>query len=232
MDRVDFQYWVDYVVENGVKPPRLVVEGKGFEDWRSRVSLARWLSRQSYGKLEPAIKLFSSIINVSVTEPEDIENKAWALLDLGLCTWLVEENAIKALTYIDMSIALAESIQVKFDFITRGELWSKRWHLLVQSGNWIEAIKEANEKIEKQLGKGHSSNSYLFYSYEIKAQVAYEQGDMHLALWNYYQALAFFPHEHEDMNQLEQIWKNREANSQKAYEDMQALTQHEVCWDM
>jgi tetratricopeptide (TPR) repeat protein len=219
-------------MENGLKPLRIVVEGKGVDDWKSRVSLARWLSRQRYGKLEPAIKLFSSIINVAVTEPDDIENKAWALSDLGLCIWLVEENATKALTYMDMSIELAENTQAEFHFITRGELWAKRWQLLVKSGNGERAINEANDKIAKEFRMGFQSNSYLFHSYELKAQVAYEQGDIDSALCHYYQALASFPHEYEDMNQLGEIWENRQDNPQKTFDDMQSLTHHEVCWDI
>ncbi|KYZ75531.1 hypothetical protein AXX12_12520 [Anaerosporomusa subterranea] len=232
MDREEFRYWVDYVMEDGLKPPRIVVEGNGVDDWKSRVSLARWLSRKRYGKLEPAIKLFSSIINVGVTEPEDIENKAWALSDLGLCIWLVDEDAAKALTYLDMSIELAESTQAEFHFITRGELWAKRWQLLVKSGNGERAINEANDKIAQEFRMGLKSNSYLFHSYELKAQVAYEQGDIHLALCHYYQALAFFPHEYEDMNQLGEIWENRQDNPQETFDDMQNLTHHEVCWDI
>lgn len=232
LDREEFLFWVDYVVENGLKPPRIVVEGKGVDDWKSRIILARWLSRQRYGKLEPAIKLFSSIISVPVIEPEDIENKAWALSDLGLCIWLAEEDAAKAFTYIDMSIELAESTPAEFHFITRGELWAKRWQLLVQSGNWMEAISEANEKIAMEFRTGIKSNSYLFHSYELKAQVAYEQGDIPLALCHYYQALAFFPHEYEDINQLEEIWEKRGVNPQKTFDDMQSLTHHEVCWDI
>ncbi|MDP4127344.1 MAG: hypothetical protein Q8912_10405 [Bacillota bacterium] len=223
---------MDYVVKNGLKPPRIVVEGRGLDDWKSRVSLARWLSRQRYVKLEPAIDLFSSIIDVAVTEAEDIENKAWALMDLGHCIWLVEEDVTKALRYIDMSIELAESTQAEFHFITRGELWAKRWNLLVQSGKWMEAIHEANEKIAMEFRIGLKNNSYLFYSHELKAQVAYEQGEIHSALCHYYQALEFFPHEYEDMDQLEHIWENRDTNPQKAYEDMQNLTRHEVCWDI
>lgn len=232
MDREEFQYWVDYVMKNGLKPPRIVVEGKGLNDWKSRISLARWLSRQRYGQLEAAIDLFSSIINVTVTEPEDIENKAWALADLGHCIWLVEEDAAKALTYIDMSIELAESTQAEFHFITRGELWAKRWQLLVRSGNWMEAINEANGKIAMEFRTDLKSNSYLFHSFELKAQLAYEKGEIHSALLHYYQALEFFPREYEDMDQLEEIWGNREANSQKTYEGMQKLTHHEVCWDI
>lgn len=232
MDRDEFRYWVDYVVENGLKPPRIVVEGKGLDDWRSRVSLARWLSRQRYGKLKPAMELFSSIVDVAVTEPEDIENKAWALADLSQCSWIVEEDVAKALKYIDMAIELAESTQSEFQFITRGELWARRWELLVLSGKQLKAINEANDKIAMEFRVGFKSNSYLFCAHELKARMAYEQGDILAALSHYYQALAFFPHEHEDMDHLEQIWENRTTDPQKAYEELQNLTRHEVCWDI
>ena len=131
-----------------------------------------------------------------------------------------------------MAIELAESTQAEFQFITRGELWAKRWKLLVLLGNQSQAINEAHEKIAGKFRTGFKSNSYLFYGYELKAETAYEQGDILAALSYYYQALSFFPHEHEDMDQLEHIWENRTVDPQKAYEEMKRLTHHEVCWDI
>ena len=46
MDRKEYQKWVDYVVNNGLKPPRVIIEN--YDSWINKLSLARFLSRSGY----------------------------------------------------------------------------------------------------------------------------------------------------------------------------------------
>jgi tetratricopeptide (TPR) repeat protein len=230
VDKEEFDQWVDYVTEK-YPIPRLLFK-KGIDDWKSRVTLARALSRQKINRLEPAIELFNSIIDIDVEEPDDIENKAWALQDLGKCIWILEKDAIKALKYISMSIGLAESIQDRFSFVERGELWYDRWLLLEQLDQGDKALNEANQKLA-ELDLNLTRNSYLYYAFRFKADLLYRQGDIEQALKCLYQALNYFPDDYDNMDNLEELWTKRHDDIRKTYEKMKELTHYTyLCWDI
>lgn len=231
MDKKEFDKWVNYVAEKGMQIPNVLIK-RGVDDWQTRILLARTLSRKGVEKLEPAIDLFYSILDVKVTEPEDVENKAWSLYDLGMCIWSVEKDATKALKYVDMSIQLAESIQDDFVHINRGELWYGHWWLLSHLNQTGQAIKDAN-KIIAERDTELRNNSYLYYAYKFKSELAHKQGDIDQALEFLYQALIYFPDDYDNRSELEELWINRNADKQKTYEKMEELTHFtHLCWEV
>ncbi|WP_094604515.1 hypothetical protein SPSIL_052440 [Sporomusa silvacetica DSM 10669] len=230
MNSSEFEAWIEYVIEK-YSMPRLLFK-KGIDDWKARVFLGRALSRKSINKLEPAMDLYYSIVDIEVIEPEDIEDKAWVLWELGLCIWHIEEDANKAIKYIDISIQLAESISDKFSFIERGEVWYDRWWLLHHIDQTDRAMLEANQKISERDAE-LKNNSYLYYAYRFKAELSYEQGDIDQALAFLYQALTYFPDDHNTMANLQQLWEKRNNDKEKTYKKMDELTQHpHVCWEI
>ena len=81
-----------------------------------------------------------------------------------------------SLQHINQAIELAESTDFLYKYILRGELWADRWNLLHKMNLTSEAEAEADERIEfyKDIPVAH--NSYLYYGYRFKAQLAAERG--------------------------------------------------------
>ncbi|WP_378956273.1 hypothetical protein [Pelosinus sp. sgz500959] len=230
MNNSEFEKWVDYIVEKTAMPKAFFENG--INDWKARILLGRALSRKNINKLDPAMDLYYSIVDIEVTEPEDIENKAWALWELGLCIWHIEEDANKAIKYIDMSIQVAEYIPDKFPFVERGELWYDRWWLLNHIDQADKAMLEVNQKISERDVR-FKNNSYLYYSYRFKADLSYKIGDIDQALAFLYQALAYFPEGDNTIANLQQLWENRNNDKEKTYKEMDELIQHpHVCWEI
>lgn len=232
MTKDEYQKWVDYVIKNGLKPPRAIVEGQGYDDWRSRIMLARFLCRNSYRQLEPAIKLYKSVLDIKVTALEDVEQKAWAMQDLGLCIWYLLNDARQALHYIDMAVNLAESVKGEFYFIARGELWLNRWQLLSKLGEVELAIKEADEIILSKKLLHYKNNSYLYYAYKFKAENELNNNNLEQAVNFLKHALSFFPHENDSLQKLDEIWNDKSQEPSEIYTAMNKLTTKVVYWDI
>ncbi|MDF2564406.1 MAG: hypothetical protein K0Q53_801 [Massilibacillus sp.] len=177
MTKNEFEQLVDFVATTGIKPPRVLFIG-GFEDWHTRASLAKFLYHPAYSKFDAAIELFESVIDVQVNTPEDIEHKAWSLRYLSSILRKKKGNLLDALTYIDSSIALAESIDFNYHIINRGELWAERWIILNFLHQTNIALAEANQKIAEHHSKFAKNNSYLYNAYRFKSQVAGAQGNI------------------------------------------------------
>lgn len=230
MNNSEFEAWSKYVIEKYPMPTLLFKNG--IDDWKARILLGRALSRKSINQFGPAMDLYYSIVDIEVIKPEDIENKAWALWDLGLCIWHIEEDANKAIRYIDMSIQLVESISDKLSFIERGQLWYDRWWLLHHIGLTDKTTLEANQIILERDAE-LKNNSYLYYAYKFKADLSYEQGNLDQALVLLYKALTYFPDNYNKTANLQQLWENRNNNKEKTYKQMDELTQHaHVCWEV
>ena len=94
-----------------------------------------------------------------------------------------------ALRHIDLAIELAESTDFLYKYILRGELWADRWNLMHRMDMTQDAEAEADERIAAYQDIPALHNSYLYYGYRFKAQLAAERGTtliakdyMHMAI--------------------------------------------------
>lgn len=176
MNSEDFHKLVHLVTDSALKPPHHLFD-KGFDDWHVRARLAHFLAMAEFDKKKEAIELFHSIVSAEPDEEnaEEIEEKVFALQRLSSC--LREENDLdNALHYSNLAIELGESTDFLYKYILRGELWADRWNLLHALKDTETAEAEIAEKIEIFSPLPVKHNSYLYYGYRFKAQLAAEKG--------------------------------------------------------
>lgn len=189
MTQDTFHKLVHLVCDSPAHPPENLFAG-GMDDWHARARLAHFLALQGIDKKEEAAELFYSVTEADYDEEssEDVEEYAYALQRLSRMN-RESERLEEALKYIDLAIEAAESTDFLYKYITRGELWADRWNLLHRLGLARDAEAEVDERLEafKELPEHH--NSYLYYGYRFKAQLAAERGTtliakdyMHMAL--------------------------------------------------
>ena len=189
MTTEDFDALVDLVLTSRRQPPSVLFSG-GFGDWHARARLGHFLAMQEIGKTEEALALFHSVLDQEVDEgnSEDIEEKIFALQRLSEIEHAAKENDA-ALEHINLAIELAEGTDYLYKFILRGELWAARWNILHDMGRAADAKAECDERIAAYENIPVKHNSYLYYGYRFKAQLAAERGVvlvakdyMHMAL--------------------------------------------------
>lgn len=181
MNKETFDILIDNVLETSAHPPESLFDG-GIDDWHCRARLAHFLAMPELNKPNEATELFLSVIDVEPNEEssEDIEEKAYALQHLSQMKKDAEEYDA-ALEYINLAIETAENSDFLYRYILRGELWAERWNLLHLMKQTEAAEAEADERIEifKDIPVEH--NSYLYYGYRFKAQLAAEHGVLMVA---------------------------------------------------
>lgn len=181
MNKETFDILIDNVLETSARPPESLFDG-GIDDWHCRARLAHFLAMPELNKPNEATELFLSVIDVEPNEEssEDIEEKAYALQHLSQMKKDAEEYDA-ALEYINLAIETAENSDFLYRYILRGELWAERWNLLHLMKQTEAAEAEADERIEifKDIPVEH--NSYLYYGYRFKAQLAAERGILMVA---------------------------------------------------
>ena len=191
MNEERFQDLVEYVQSTSANPPEHLFSG-GYEDWHCRARLAQFLSMEGIDKTDEAIELFKSIEDIEPDEKnsQDIEEKIYALQKLSHL-YKEKKEFNEAMTYICNAIELAESTDYLYRYILRGELWADRWNLMHHMKNTAEAEAEVDNRIEVYKDIPIEHNSYLYYGYRFKAQLAAERGVtlvakdfMHMALHN------------------------------------------------
>ena len=191
MNEERFQDLVEYVQSTSANPPEHLFSG-GYEDWHCRARLAQFLSMEGIDKTDEAIELFKSIEDIEPDEEnsQDIEEKIYALQKLSHL-YKEKKEFNEAMTYICNAIELAESTDYLYRYILRGELWADRWNLMHHMKNTAEAEAEVDNRIEVYKDIPIEHNSYLYYGYRFKAQLAAERGVtlvakdfMHMALHN------------------------------------------------
>ncbi|MCI7478694.1 MAG: tetratricopeptide repeat protein [Selenomonadales bacterium] len=189
MNEERFQDLVEYVQSTSANPPEHLFSG-GYEDWHCRARLAQFLSMEGIDKTDEAIELFKSIEDIEPDEEnsQDIEEKIYALQKLSHL-YKEKKEFNEAMTYICNAIELAESTDYLYRYILRGELWADRWNLMHHMKNTAEAEVDNRIEVYKDIPIEH--NSYLYYGYRFKAQLAAERGVtlvakdfMHMALHN------------------------------------------------
>jgi len=173
----EFHKLVHLVIDSPAKPPETLFIG-GMDNWHARARLAHFLAMPTINKPETALELFHSVVDVDVDEEnaEDVEEKVFALQRLSSLTKEVEGPNEKALDYINKAIELAESTDFLYKYILRGELWGDRWNLMHALELTKDAEEEVDERIEAYKDIPIEHNSYLYYGYRFKAQLAAERG--------------------------------------------------------
>lgn len=201
MTITDFNKLVDLVLKSGVKPPESLFS-LGFDDWHARARLAHFLCMPEYAKQAEGIALFRTIVDAAIDEenPEDVEEKVFALQKLSACLRENKATAEEALRHINSAIELAESTDYLYKYILRGELWADRWITLQKLGNVAAALAEADERIAAYEDIPIEHNSYLYYGYRFKAQVAGKNGTTLIAKDFMHQALSYMeiPEEYKE----------------------------------
>jgi len=173
LNSADFHKLVHLVTESPLKPPHTLFD-KGFDDWHARARLAHFLAMPDFAKKAEAIELFRSVIESEIDDEnlEETEEKVFALQRLSGCLREDKTDLDGSLHYINLAIELAESTDFLYKYILRGELWADRWitlHLLQQTST---AEAEVDEKIDIFQPLPVPHNSYLYYGYRFKAQIA------------------------------------------------------------
>lgn len=191
MNIAQFDEYVSLVMESRLQPPHSLFHG-GYDDWHVRARLAHFLAMPEFDKIEPAIELFKSVVETEVDEEnaEDVEEKVFALQVLSSCL-RKSETLDASLHYINLAIELAEGTDYLYKYILRGELWADRWITLHLQKKTDIAIAEVDEKISiyEELPIAH--NSYLYYGYRFKAQVAAANTTVFIAKDYMHKAISF-----------------------------------------
>lgn len=189
MTQEEFHKLVHIVMETPAKPPETLFAG-GMDNWHARARLAHFLSMKGIDHTDEAMELFHSIVDEPIQEEsaEDVEEKVYALQRLSSLEREQSQNE-SALHHIDLAIELAESTDFLYKYILRGELWADRWNLMHRMDMTQDAEAEADERIAAYQDIPALHNSYLYYGYRFKAQLAAERGTtliakdyMHMAI--------------------------------------------------
>lgn len=192
MNREAFHQLTQLVMESPVKPPAALFSG-GFEDWRARIHLGHILSDPQFNRTAEAKELFLSIVDQEIDAlfAPDIETKAYALQKLASIE-SNEKSYEKALYHISLAIETAEESAYLYHYLLRGELWADRWTILHAMGKTQDAESECDTRIDAYKDLPIAHNSYLYYGYRFKAQLAADRGDIALIVKDYMRmALSF-----------------------------------------
>ena len=175
MTNDEFNLLVDIVLETNARPPESLF-ANGYDDWRCRARLGHFLAMPELNRPDSAKELFHSVISVEPDEnnSEEIEEKVYALQHLSQME-KDEQNYQEALQHINLALEEAESSDFLYRYILRGELWAERWNLLHLMGQTEEAEAEVDERIDIFTDVPVMHNSYLYYGYRFKAQLAAER---------------------------------------------------------
>lgn len=193
MTQIEFKKLVN-IVSASKNPPPLSIFAGGVEDWHSRCRLAKFLSLPSIpGHEDDAIELFKSIepARIDIEDSEDVEEKISGLQRLAELLRIKKEYKA-AIHFINRAIELAEGTDFLYKFVLRGELWADRWNLLTDIGQEDEAEAECDERIAAYEDITDIKNSYMYFGYRFKAQLAAKRGYAPIVVKDYmHMALKF-----------------------------------------
>lgn len=172
----EFHKLVHLVMDSKAHPPENLFAG-GMDSWRARARLAHFLAMDEIDKKDEASELFHSVVEADYNEEnsEEVEEYAFALQKLSA---LEKEQGKfdEALSHINQAIEAAEGTDFLYKYILRGELWADRWNLMHKMNLTADAEKEVDERIEAYKDIPIEHNSYLYYGYRFKAQLAATRG--------------------------------------------------------
>lgn len=172
MNSHEFHELTHYVMDSPAKPPAKLFIG-GLDSWKARARLAHFLAMPELKKHDEAVELFRSVVEIDIDEhnPEEVEEKVYALQRLAYCM-REDKKYDEALRYINLAVELVESTDYLYKYILRGEIWADRWNILHDMQDITTAQEEIDEKIEAYSNLPIKHNSYLYYGYRFKAQLA------------------------------------------------------------
>jgi tetratricopeptide (TPR) repeat protein len=189
MNAATFHKLVHIAMDSKAKPPASLFI-KGVDDWHVRARVAHFLAMGDIARYDEAIELFRTVIETEIDEAssEDVEEKVFAMQRLSEIE-SDRQDYERALKHIGLAIELAENTDFLYKYILRGELWAARWNLMHAMSMTKEAEAEVDERLEAYKDIPIEHNSYLYYGYRFKAQLAAERGVvlvakdyMHMAL--------------------------------------------------
>ena len=212
MNAHDFHKLVHIVLDSEAAPPANLFL-KGFDDWHARARLAHFLAMPQLNHLPDAIELFRSVVEIEIDEDnaEDVEEKVYALQKLSFIR-RDEKDFEAALKYINLAIETAEATDFLYKYILRGELWADRWNLLHLTKQDNEAEQEADERIAAFEDLPDLHNSYLYYGYRFKAQLAASRGVPLVAKDYMHMALKSVDMPAENKQEIDTIFKETHEN--------------------
>lgn len=236
MTHEEFHELVHQVIDSPAHPPHALFEG-GYGDWHARARLAHFLAMPEFNQIDTAIALFKSIVTAEVDEEngEDIEEKVFALQRLSASLRVEKKSLEDALYHINLAIELAENYDFLYKYVLRGELWSDRWITLHQLGRTDAALAEADEKIEAYEEIPDLKNSYLFFAYRFKAQIAAVQSTTLIMKDFMHKALSYIgelPDTHKE--KLEIAFSAAHDNASWILNEIDRATPHleQISWDI
>ncbi len=176
MTQNEFHKLVHVVMDSPAKPPENLFAG-GMDSWRARARLAHFLAMDEIDRKYEAGELFHSVVEADYNEEnsEEVEEYVFALQKLSALE-KDQEKFDEALNHINQAIEAAEGTDFLYKYILRGELWADRWNILHKMGLTADAEKEVDERIEAYKDIPIEHNSYLYYGYRFKAQLAAQRG--------------------------------------------------------
>jgi len=176
MTQDEFHKLVHLVMDSPAKPPENLFAG-GMDSWHARARLAHFLAMKGIDKTSEALELFRSVVeeNIDEEKAEDVEEKVFALQRLSDVEKSLNQDR-RALEHINLTIELAEGTDFLYKYVLRGELWADRWNLMHKMKMSKEAESEIDERINAYKDIPIEHNSYLYYGYRFKAQLAAERG--------------------------------------------------------
>jgi len=139
-----------------------------------------------------------------------------------------------ALDYINLAIELAESTDYLYKYILRGELWADRWLTLHLQKKTQIAEAEIAEKIEIFEPLPIPHNSYLYYGYRFKAQIAAECGTTLIAKDFMHMALSFMDVPKSRQDELQEAFSATHDNAAWILNDIDHATPapDKLHWDI
>lgn len=213
MNTQDFHKLVHLVLDSKPAPPKKLFI-KGFDDWHCRARLAHFLAMPDLAHLNEAIELFRSVVNTDIDEEnsEDVEEKVFALQKLSSIR-RDQKQLADSLKYINLAIELAESTDFLYKYILRGELWADRWNTLHLMGKTKEAEEEADERLAAFEDIPLHRNSYLYYGYRFKAQLAAERDVILVAKDYMHMAIKYMAPPEDYKIEIDKIFAQKHENS-------------------
>ena len=177
MTQEEFHKLVHLVIDNKKNAPPETLFAGGMDNWHARARLAHFLAMPESQHRPEAIELLCSVVEAEVDDEnsQDVEEKVYALQKLSTLE-REDKNYADALRHINLAIELAESTDFLYKYILRGELWADRWTILHAQGDIQNAEEEVDERIAAYEDIPIKHNSYLYYGYRFKAQLAAERG--------------------------------------------------------
>lgn len=176
--------------------------------------------------------IIDALNNVISSNENSIEDKVLAFEKLSIIYLSCQYELDKSLEYIDRATKLADSTDIGFSYILRGDIWENKLKLLEILGKEEEIEVELNRIISKYEAEEFKSNSYLYNAYKCKASFEYKKGDFEAALCYLKDAQRYYP---------VRFFSNRlhvtqSSDHKNEYDNLELLLSRNVCsindWQM